>query len=68
MKRVLLKFAHFILKKYGVIPLEMRDKVLYNGKIFEIQECNLSQEFFKTDLEIRMCDCFKFVDKKGNPF
>ena len=56
MKRILLKFAHFILKKYSVIPLEMKDKVLFNGKVFEIQSWTLSQEYFKTDLEIKMCD------------
>lgn len=67
MKRILLKFAHFILKKYSVIPLEMKDKVLFNGKVFEIQSWTLSQEYFKTDLEIKMCDCLKMVDKKGNP-
>lgn len=64
MKKILLKFAHFILKKYGVIPLEMKDKVLVNGMVFEIQEWTLSQDFFKTDLEIKMCDCFQFIDSK----
>lgn len=67
MKTLLLKFAHFILKRYGVIPLDMRDKILYNGVIFEIQNCVMSREFFKTDLEIKASDCLKCVDKKGNP-
>ena len=67
MKKLLLKFAHYIFKKYGVIPLDMKDKVLYNGTIFEIQSCVLSREYFKTDLEIKMSDCLKWVDKKGNP-
>lgn len=62
MKKLLLNFAHFILKKYGIVPLEMKDKVLFNGKIFEIQEYRLSQDYFKTDLEIKMCDCFKLVN------
>ena len=60
MRSLLLRFAHFILKKYSVIPLDMKDKVLYNGKIFEIQSCVLSREYFKTDLEIKLCDCFKW--------
>ena len=60
MKKILLKFAHFILKKYGVIPLDMKDKVLYNGTIFEIQSCTLSREYFKTDLEVKMSDCLKW--------
>lgn len=64
MKKILLNIAHFILKKYGVIPLDIKDKVLYNGTIFEIQSYTLSKEFFKTDLEMRMSDCFKWVDKK----
>lgn len=62
MKKLLLNFAHFIIKKYGIVPLEMKDKVLFNGKIFEIQEFRLLQDYFKTDLEIKMCDCFKFID------
>ena len=67
MKNLLLKFAHFILKKYGVIPLDLKEKVLVNGTIFEIQSYTLSREYFKTDLEIKMSDCLKWVDKKGNP-
>lgn len=59
MRYLLLKFAHFILKKYGVIPLDMKDKVYFNGQIFEIQSYTLSREYFKTDLEIKLCDCFK---------
>ena len=59
MRKLLLKFAHFILKKYDVIPLEFKDKVLYEGKIFEIQEAVIHREFFVTDLELKMCDCFK---------
>lgn len=62
MKKLLLSLAHFILKKYGIVPLEMKDKVLFNGKVFEIQECILSQEYFKNDLEIKLCDCFKLID------
>lgn len=64
MRYLLLKFAHFILKKYGVIPLDMKDKVLFNGHVFEIQSYNLSREYFKTDLEIKLCDCFKLLDKE----
>lgn len=59
MRKLLLKFAHFILKKYSVIPLEFKDKVLYEGRIFEIQSATIHREFFKTDLELQMCDCFK---------
>lgn len=60
MRNLLLKFAHFILNKYDVIPLNIKDKVLFNGQVFEIQSYNLSREYFKTDLEIKLCDCFKF--------
>lgn len=67
MKKLLLKFAHFILKKYSVIPLDLRDKVLVDGTIFEVQSYTLSREYFKTDLEMKMSDCLKWVDKKGNP-
>lgn len=62
MRNLLLKLAHFILNKYDVIPLDMKDKVLYNGKVFEIQSCVLSREYFKTDLEIKLCDCFKLEE------
>ena len=62
MKKLLLKFAHFILKKYSVIPLEFKDKVLYEGKVFEIQSATINREYFKTDLELKMCDCFKMYD------
>ena len=65
MKKLLLKFAHFILNKYDVIPLDMKDKVLYNGQVFEIQSCVLSREYFKTNLEIKLCDCFKMGDSNG---
>lgn len=65
MKRVLLKFAHFILKKYGVVPLDMKDLVLYDGKVFEIQSCTLHRDFFVTKLDIEMCDCMKFVIEKN---
>lgn len=68
MRYLLLKFAHFILNKYSVIPLEMKDKVIFKGKVFEIQSYTMSQEYFKTDLKIEMCDCHKFVDKKDNLF
>lgn len=61
MKRLLLKFAHFILKKYSVIPLEFKDKVWYEGHVFEIQEATIHKEFFKTDLELKMCDCLKLL-------
>ena len=60
MRYLLLKFAHFILKKYSVIPLDMKDKVYFNGQIFEVQSYNLSREYFKTDLEIKLCNCFKW--------
>ena len=59
MRKLLLKFAHFILKKYSVIPLEFKDKVWYEGRVFEIQSATIHREFFKTDLELKMCDCFK---------
>ena len=65
MAKLLVKFAHFILKKYDLIPLELKDKVLFNGQVFEIQNYTLSQDFFKTSLTIKMCDCFKMVDKNG---
>lgn len=67
MRKILLKFAHFILKRYDLIPLDMKDKVLFDGKVFEIQSYTLSQDFFKTELEMKLCDCFIWVDKKGNP-
>lgn len=60
MRNLLLKLAQFILNKYDVIPLNIKDKVLFNGQVFEIQSYNLSREYFKTDLEIKLCDCFKF--------
>lgn len=62
MRKLLLKFAHFILKKYSVIPLEFKDKVWYEGRVFEIQSATIHREFFKTDLELKMCDCFKLHD------
>lgn len=61
MRNLLLRFAHFILKKYSVIPLDMKDKVYFKGQVFEVQSYNLSREYFKTDLEIKLCDCFKMV-------
>lgn len=67
MKRLLVKIAHIILKKYGLIPLDVKDKVLFNGKVYEVQRCELTKEYFKTELKIEMCDCLKFVDKNGNP-
>lgn len=63
MKRLLLNFAHFILKRYGVIPLDLKDKVMYKGTIFEIQKCTIEKEFFKTDLTLEMCDCIRFVEQ-----
>lgn len=67
MKKLLLKIAHSILKRYGIVPLDMKDKILYNGAIFEIQNCVMSREFFKTDLEIKASDCLKWIDQKDNP-
>lgn len=46
----------------------MNDKVLFKDKVFEIQSYSLSQEYFKTDLKIEMCDCHKFIEKKDNSF
>ncbi len=57
----IVKPAHFLLNKYGIIPLEMNDKVLFKGKLFEIQGYSLSQEYFKTELKIELCDCHKFL-------
>ena len=65
MRNLLLKLSHIIIKKYGVIPLNMKDKVLFNGMIFEVQSYNLSREYFKSDLEIKLSDCFKWSDKDG---
>lgn len=62
-KKLLLKLAHYIIQKYSVIPLELKDKVLFNGIIFEIQSYTLERDFFKTDLTIDMCDCLKLIDK-----
>lgn len=62
MKYLLLKFAHFILRKYGVTPLDMKDKVLYKGTIFKIKRIVLSRDCFKTELQIDMCDCLNFLD------
>ena len=66
MRIILLKLAHYILKKYGVIPLDIKDRVLFNNTVFEIQSYTLSKDFFKTDLTIEMCDCLKMLDKHGN--
>ena len=60
-KELLLKFAHFIIKKYGVVPLDLRDLVLFNGTIFEVQSYTIEKEFFKTDLTLRLCDCLKWT-------
>ena len=61
LRNLLLKFAHYILSKYDVIPLKFRDKVLYEGQVFEIQKCTKQREFFKTDLVLEMCDCIKWT-------
>lgn len=66
MKKLLLKLAHFILKKYGIIPLEMRDLVLFNDRVFEIQGWTISQDYFKTTATIEMCDCLQLLDKGVN--
>lgn len=62
MKKLLLKLAHLILSKYDVIPLDLKDKVLFQGQIFEIQSYVLEKEFYKTDLTLNMCDCIKLID------
>lgn len=59
LRKLLLKIAHKILKKYGVIPLCFQDKVLFMGKIYEIQSCDISKDFYKTNATIKMSDCFK---------
>ena len=46
MRKLLLKIAHKILKKYGLIPLCFQDKVLFMGKIYEIQSCDISKDFY----------------------
>ena len=57
----MLKFAHYILSKYNVVPLKFKDKVLYEDQVFEIQKCTKQREFFKTDLILEMCDCIKWT-------
>jgi hypothetical protein len=66
LRKLLLKLAHRVLKKYGVIPLDFKDKVLFMGNIYEIQSYVISKEFFKTDVAVEMCDCFKFPDCGGS--
>ena len=56
MKKLLLKFAHFILKKYSVIPLEFKDQVLYQGRVYKIQAATIHQDLDKTELELKMND------------
>ena len=46
LRKLLLKLAHRILKKYGVIPLDFKDKVFFMGTIYEIQSYVISKEFF----------------------
>lgn len=46
LRKLLLKIAHKILKKYGVIPLDFKDKVLFMGDIYEIQSYDTSKDFF----------------------
>ena len=62
LRKLLLKLAHRILKKYGVIPLDFKDKVFFMGTIYEIQSYVISKEIFKTDVTIEMCDCLKLPD------
>lgn len=54
MKNILLKLAHFILKKYDVIPIKATDKVLYNGMTFEVQSCTLEHNRYKSKLELTL--------------
>ncbi|EFC94577.1 hypothetical protein CLOSTHATH_07244, partial [Hungatella hathewayi DSM 13479] len=44
LRKLLLKLAHRVLKKYGVIPLDFKDKVLFMGNIYEIQSYVISKE------------------------
>lgn len=62
--KLLVKLAHFILKKYGSTPIELKDKVIFNGEVFEIQSYTISKDFFKTTLTIKACDCLKLLDLK----
>lgn len=56
MKKLLLKFAHFILKKYSAVPLEFKDQVLYQGKVYKIQSATIHMDLHKTELELKMRD------------
>lgn len=55
-RTLLLKFARYILQKYDCVPLDMKDKVLLNGTIFEIQEYEIRRDFFTTEATIKMMD------------
>ena len=65
--KLLVKFAHFILKKYGSTPIELKDKVIFNGEVFEIQSYTMSKDFNKTILTIELRDCLSMLELKTKP-
>ena len=56
MKKILLKFAHFIIKKYGIVPLKMQDKVYLNNTIFQIQSYTISKDYVSTTATLSLTD------------
>lgn len=65
--KLLIKLARFILKKYDSTPIELKDKVIFNGEVFEIQSYTMSKDFFKTTLTIELCDCLSLLNLKTEP-
>lgn len=61
--KLLIKLARFILKKYDSTPIELKDKVIFNGEVFEIQSYTISKDFFKTNLTIELCDCLSMLER-----
>ena len=60
LRKLLLKLAHRILKIWGDSS-GFQGQSPFMGNIYEIQSYVISKEFFKTDVTVEMCDCFKFL-------
>ena len=49
MKKLLIKFAYYILKKWGIVPFELGDVIFFRGSYFRIFNINWSRSLDAVD-------------------
>lgn len=59
-KRLLVKFADRITRKYGCFNLAIGDTVIVNNRAYVINQLRTSKEYFKHDLVVEASDIIPF--------